>query len=428
MNKGPLVPFFEGETRIFYKYPMSIWPYLVLPKGFELYWQKTPEIKSLRNIECYNRPGEKFFELERKRWVNGIKNEANSRFDRLVKGVFQEQSDYATLFRLIAEHGLFNYNFFRKKEWERISGKFGEAGVTVDEVRSMVLELPQRNPNWQPRGLYMKTERNALSEIFDHLYEQTLFDIVSDKEAYIMLESWFDNNSQFKQCQLCKDYFRVIDIPHYYYYGSNGCYDCCFGCLVVEKPSKTQLKDLVPTFVNTCGFIPTSKIGPTNYGFMSRISPQNKISVFRAYAQMGGIDHIKSIFGSWFQALAETNTLPSGVLPTARGVRCLAEDGHVCLSLDEQFIDNWLHAHNIPHKREPYYPSHSQLNPNGKRRADWKVGNTLIEYFGLIGDEEYEQRITEKMLLAEKLSIKIISVYSSDLSNLDERFSELFKL
>jgi hypothetical protein len=422
MSREPLVPFFKGDRRVFYKYPMSVFPYLVLPRGFKLYWEDTPEVKSLRNVECLNRPERKWFEMERKRWLAGIQSDANSQFDKLVKGILREQSDHETLRTIIAEHGLFNYSFFRRKVWGRVASRFG---VKVNEVRRLVMKLPQRNPNWQQRGKFIETEFNAISEIFEHLYEQTLMEVISGKKTYALLEKWFDDHSHFKKCELCGDYFRVIDIPRDYYYGSNACNNCCFGRLVVERPSKKKLKELIPAFVTACGFIPTAEIGPTKHDFTSRISSNDKINVFRAYAFMGGIDHVKNIFGNWFQALVKTNTLPDGVLRTTRGIKCLAKDGHMCLSLDEQFIDNWLYAHSISHEREPFYPSHPQLNANGKRRADWKVGNTLIEYFGLMGDDKYERRMTEKMLLAEKLDIKVIPIYPSDLSNLVEKLSDL---
>jgi len=76
---------------------------------------------------------------------------------------------------------------------------------------------------------------------------------------------------------------------------------------------------------------------------------------------MGGIEHVKKKFGSWFKALAETGALPDGVLTTARGMRCLAQDGHMCHSLDEQRIDDWLSVHHLAHEREPIYPHHTSL-------------------------------------------------------------------
>ena len=140
---------------------------------------------------------------------------------------------------------------------------------------------------------------------------------------------------------------------------------------------------------------------------------------------MGGIDHVKKKFNSWFEALAKTKALPNGVLVTKRGVRCMANDGHECHSLDEQRIDNWLCAHDLSHEREPYYPIHPILNPKGSRRADWKVGDTFIEYFGLIGDKNYEKKMDEKILLAAHSKLKLISILPSDIEKLDSCFQHL---
>jgi len=136
---------------------------------------------------------------------------------------------------------------------------------------------------------------------------------------------------------------------------------------------------------------------------------------------MGGVAHVARKFGSWFTALARTGALPEGVLRTARGIRCLARDGHICHSLDEQRIDDWLHSHGLVHDREPVYPNHPDLNPSGKRRADWQVNQTVIEYFGLVGDPEYERKMDEKIMLAQQLGIPMIAVYPSDLEQLDKK-------
>ena len=100
-------------------------------------------------------------------------------------------------------------------------------------------------------------------------------------------------------------------------------------------------------------------------------------------------------------------------------------DGHTCLSLDEQRIDDWLHVHDLDHEREPNYPQHPSFNPTGKRRADWKVREIFIEYFGLVGDPEYEKKMDEKILLAQEFNIPLIAIYPADIEKLDERLCSL---
>jgi len=159
--------------------------------------------------------------------------------------------------------------------------------------------------------------------------------------------------------------------------------------------------------------------------FTSRLPADKWNEVFISYGKMGGVEHVKAKYKSWFKGLAETGALPNGVLATARGVRCLAKDGHVCHSLDEQRIDNWLNNHNLKHEREPIYPSHPDLNPTGRRKGDWKVNGTFIEYFGLVGDKDYERKMDEKILLAGYSKINLIAIYPTDLDALDIRLQSL---
>lgn len=135
---------------------------------------------------------------------------------------------------------------------------------------------------------------------------------------------------------------------------------------------------------------------------------------------MGGVDHVKVKWNSWFKALASSGVLPDGVITTSRGIKCLAKDGHECHSLDEQQIDNWLTDHSLAHEREPIYPTHPILNPNGKRRSDWRVGDIYIEYFGLTGEKTYDNKTDEKIMLVKLLGLTMVPIYPSDMMSLDK--------
>jgi len=160
---------------------------------------------------------------------------------------------------------------------------------------------------------------------------------------------------------------------------------------------------------------------------MVRIPEGQKILALRAYAEMGGIEWVTKKYPTWFHALEGSGVFPDGVQSTARGFRCLAADGHFCLSLDEQFIDNWLTSHSVPHEREPFYPRHPSLNMSGRRRADWEVGSTFIEYFGLRGDPEYDRRADEKLRLARASGVNVISIYPEDLAKLESILPKVLK-
>jgi len=105
---------------------------------------------------------------------------------------------------------------------------------------------------------------------------------------------------------------------------------------------------------------------------------------------------------------------------TGRGVICPAKDGCFCRSLAEVRIDDWLYEHGIEHQKEPNYPRHDLYNKRGLKKADWKVKDTLIEYAGLITDNEYRKRFQDKLALAKDLNIDLIVILQDDLNRLDE--------
>jgi hypothetical protein len=117
---------------------------------------------------------------------------------------------------------------------------------------------------------------------------------------------------------------------------------------------------------------------------------------------------VKSAFGSWFNALIQAGVLEDGTRKTSRGIQSIARDGHVCLSLGEKTIDDYLHFHGIYHEKEPRYPE-------GNYRGDFKVGDAFIEYFGLTGDPEYDAKTKEKIRLCKKHNITLIAIYPEDL-------------
>ena len=87
--------------------------------------------------------------------------------------------------------------------------------------------------------------------------------------------------------------------------------------------------------------------------------------------------------------------------------------------LGEKTICDIFHRYGIPHEREVAYPGSRAF------RADWAVGETLIEYFGLAGDPGYDERTKAKRKLAVEHGLTMIALYPKDLA---ERSSLLKKL
>ena len=86
-----------------------------------------------------------------------------------------------------------------------------------------------------------------------------------------------------------------------------------------------------------------------------------------------------------------------------------AKDGDICDSLAEKIIDDYLSRRKIIHERNfPY--------PEGGYTADFKVGNQLIEYFGLSGGHKrYDELKKIKQNLAKKYRLKVIEIYPKNL-------------
>jgi hypothetical protein len=122
------------------------------------------------------------------------------------------------------------------------------------------------------------------------------------------------------------------------------------------------------------------------------------------------IRRVKEIFGSWFKALNKADVLDDGMWHTGfGGKRCIAADGHECLSLGEKTIDDFLYDNGFEHGKEPEYPE-------GDYRGDFLVGDIIIEYFGMAGIPEYDEKIKIKTKICKKHKIKMIPIYPKDLA------------
>jgi hypothetical protein len=104
-----------------------------------------------------------------------------------------------------------------------------------------------------------------------------------------------------------------------------------------------------------------------------------------------------------------------------RGIRSISRCAHLCLSMGEREICEYLHENGQRHSKEPIY---AELAPGssefGAMRGDFLAGNTVIEYAGLEGDEAYDAKMQLKMELAKKYNISLIVVGPKDLKNLSE--------
>jgi hypothetical protein len=137
-------------------------------------------------------------------------------------------------------------------------------------------------------------------------------------------------------------------------------------------------------------------------------------------------DKCAGMFGSWNNAVLAAGLEPhrSDSNRMYRRTRTKAHDGHICDSISEAIVDNWLTQHKIPHNRDTKYPT-------TKHRADWSIknGEIFIEYFGLAKDSlRYDREVKIKKSICQKNKIKLVELYPTDLYPivaLDKKFSSI---
>lgn len=94
-----------------------------------------------------------------------------------------------------------------------------------------------------------------------------------------------------------------------------------------------------------------------------------------------------------------------------RDVECA--DGHMVRSKKEKIIDDWMHENDIPHEYEP--------GGVAGMRPDWKVGDLYVEYWGLAGKPEYDEKIERKRATCMKENIPMLELFPKDLESLGDK-------
>jgi hypothetical protein len=255
--------------------------------------------------------------------------------------------------------------------------------------------------------------------VFDFLYPQINTDLYLENKKENLFK-WIKNNSVERNCVICGAIFKPIRGPYWVYFRSNKNDQCCMTCKELVHQERNEVLEKIPIFIDTCGFIPNSDFGPITRSF-TKVIESNKINeVIKLICSIGGIYYIKELFGNWIEALYQSKVISKRMIKGSKSYKCIAEDGDICNSLAELYIDNWLYKNNIKHKKEPFYPKHALYNPNGKYRGDWLLDDgTFIEYFGLNGDIEYDKRIEAKLEIVKEFSLKFIPIYPNEIKLLE---------
>ncbi|MEU8530889.1 MULTISPECIES: hypothetical protein [Streptomyces] len=106
------------------------------------------------------------------------------------------------------------------------------------------------------------------------------------------------------------------------------------------------------------------------------------------------------------------------------GTVTTATDGHLCRSLFERHLDDFLHHWGIAHEPEPHYPHHPELNTTGFR-ADWRrADGTFVEALGLMEGEAYAAKVERKRKPAALSGLRLLTVTAAELDCLPETFAD----
>ena len=105
-------------------------------------------------------------------------------------------------------------------------------------------------------------------------------------------------------------------------------------------------------------------------------------------------------------------------------LRC--DDGHFVRSRGEQLIDNWLYYHGILHAYERKIPIEEQIYCDFFLPQVREEG-VYVEYWGLEGEQEYENRKAQKLNIYNKHNLRLISISNRDLDNIDDVLSSRLK-
>lgn len=222
---------------------------------------------------------------------------------------------------------------------------------------------------------------------------------------------------EWKKCPLCGEKFieSSLPVPFINRLGIeniNFCSPCLTEVIYGESDilSKDQVIEYLQDLTEIIQRVPTQNYGQGIDDFRD-LDFYTRLELFQLLKNKPSISRVKELFNSWLKALIDAGILENGTRRTGRGTQCIANDGHVCLSLGEKTIDDFLSNHGYIHIKEPPYPE-------GNYRADFQIGQVFLEYFGLKGNGEYDKKIIEKQKICKKHGIRLISIYPNDLISL----------
>ena len=313
-----------------------------------------------------------------------------------------------------------NEIFRLKKEWG--GNLTGQIGDILFRITSNFLEI-----------LELTSNDSRFKSIDGYTSKIEIRSIISDK----LFECFVNSNYQCehfesRKCYICKDEFLpqqssewVGRVP------AEFCHICIemgfsssteFFRQLDFKPEihKSNLIFGIQTFTEHFGFIPsanTQKRRIISQLYQSKMDLEEITKSIKVASLLPYIESVKSEYKSWAHLLEEAGLLSQRQRGRG-GHQSIASDGHLCLSLGERAICEYLLRNGYQHEKEPMYPTDPVLNPKGLLRADFVINGIFVEFAGMMNNIEYAENLKNKMKLAKKANIKWFALESYALEDL----------
>jgi hypothetical protein len=160
-----------------------------------------------------------------------------------------------------------------------------------------------------------------------------------------------------KRCRLCGLAFREDSLPAPLIERIGIAeIDFCAPCLTdalfqdgAREASEDSVRNYLRNLTEALSRVPPSDFG-RNVGDLHGMNSDERLAVFRVLQKKPSLGRVKELYGSWLNALIKADVLEDDVRRTLRGIQCIANDGHVCLSLGEKTIDDLLFSLSIEHE------------------------------------------------------------------------------
>jgi hypothetical protein len=217
-----------------------------------------------------------------------------------------------------------------------------------------------------------------------------------------------------QSCRVCGHEFMEASLrAGQFAFRDLGCCGICLDQAFQSEGDANASRDEILGYLDELARI-AGRIPPQDFGTwrdVEGLEPNRRADLVRLLSSKPAREAIKREFGSWFIALIAAGVIEDGSQQMSRGIRSVALDGHVCLSLGERTICDLLYVAGIEHEKEPRYPGSAM-------RADFLVGRHFVEFLGLAGDAAYDDKTQRKIELAKQNGVPLTLLRQEDLRDL----------